>query len=205
MSTSTIAILSLLIHARAGSASTDDPTLWYVTRAAALSAYVLLTATVDVGILRSLASALRVRVSWALDELHQFIALLAAGFVVLHLACLLLDPFLQFSLTNLLVPLDQPYKTLSVDAGVLGLYALVVVLVSSWLRRSISYRLWRGMHYLSFVLFALVTLHGLFAGSDSGLAWTHALYAGAAATVIFLTAVRLFVSQGNASITTDAQ
>ncbi len=190
--------MSVALHAALADA-TADPTMWYITRAAALSAYVLLTVTVDVGLLRSIASSLRVRVSWALDELHQFVALLAAAFVALHLVCLLLDPFLNFSLSNLLIPLDQPYKTVSVDLGVLGLYALMIVLISSWLRRSISYRMWRGLHYVSFALFALVTLHGLFAGSDSGLAWTHALYLGSSASVIFLTLVRMFAHAAGSS------
>jgi methionine sulfoxide reductase heme-binding subunit len=194
--------MSVELHATLAGLSSDptaDPTLWYITRAAALSAYVLLAVTVDVGLLRSIASSLRVRVSWALDDLHQFMALLAAAFVALHLACLLLDPFLNFSLTNLLLPLAQPFKTVAVDIGVLGLYALVALLVSSWLRRSISYRTWRGLHYISFVLFALVTLHGLLAGSDSGLAWTHALYLGAAASAVFLTVVRLLARAGGSS------
>ncbi len=199
----TLAILTLLTRARGD--TTADPTLWYLTRAAALSAYILLAVTVDVGILRSIASLLRVRVSWALDELHQFVALLAAGFVALHLLCLLLDPFLNFTPANLLLPLAQPFKTVSVDLGVLGLYALAIVLVSSWLRRSISFRTWRGLHYVSFALFALVTIHGLFAGSDSGLAWTHALYLGATATVVFLTVVRMFISSGNSSATSGVR
>jgi predicted ferric reductase len=160
-----------------------------------------LVVTVDVGILRSIAGALRVRASWALDELHQFVALLAGAFVALHLLFLLLDPFLTppFTLANFLLPLDQPFRQIPVDIGVLALYALAIVLVSSWLRRSISYRTWRGLHYTSFVLFALVTLHGLFAGSDSGLPWTHALYIGSASSVVFLTVMRLLTRSAGAS------
>jgi methionine sulfoxide reductase heme-binding subunit len=198
----TLALLLLhpLLPARV--AATDphaDPTFWYLTRAAAMTAYVLLVVTVDIGILRSIAGALRVRASWALDELHQFVALLAAAFVALHLLFLLLDPFLTFTLANLLLPLDQPFKQIPVDIGVLAFYALAIVLVSSWLRRSISYSTWRGLHYVSFVLFALVTLHGLFAGSDSGLPWTHALYIGSASSVVFLTVMRLLTRGASAS------
>ena len=182
-----------------------DPTLWYLTRAAALSAYVLLVVTVDVGILRSIASSLRVRVSWALDELHQFVALLTGAFVALHLLFLLFDAYLPFSLANLLIPLDQPFKPLPVDFGVLGFYALAVVLVSSWMRRSISYRTWRTLHYLTYALFVLVTLHGIYAGSDSAFPWTHALYIGAAASVAFLTAIRLLVRPGGSSATSGVR
>lgn len=173
-------------------AHTADPTLWYVTRAAAVSAYVLLLVVVDLGMLRSMARELSVRVSWLLDEVHQFISLLAAGFVALHLLALLFDPFIRFSLLNLLLSLDQPYKRIAVDLGVIALYALAVVLASSWLRRRMSQRTWRGLHYASFAVFFLVTLHGLLAGSDAGQPWMHALYVGAAASVLFLVVARLF-------------
>lgn len=173
-------------------ARTADPTLWYVTRAAAVSAYVLLLVAVDLGMLRSMARELSVRVSWLLDELHQFISLLAAAFVALHLLALLFDPFIRFSPLNLLLPLGQPYKPLPVDLGVLALYALAVVLASSWLRRRMSQRTWRGLHYASFAVFFLVTLHGLLAGSDAAQPWMHALYVGAAASVLFLVVARIF-------------
>lgn len=177
-------------------ARTADHTFWYVTRAAAVSAYVLLLLAVDLGMLRSIARELSVRVSWILDELHQFISLLAAAFVALHLLALLLDPFISFSLLNLLLPLGQPYRPVPVDLGVLALYALGVVLVSSWLRRRMSQRTWRGLHYASFAVFFLVTLHGLLAGSDAGQPWMHALYIGAAASVLFLVVARIFAPPG---------
>jgi predicted ferric reductase len=168
-----------------------DPTLWYITRAAAVSAYVLLAVVVDLGILRSLARQLGERVSWVLDEVHQFLALLAAAFVGLHLGVLLFDPFITFSVANLLLPFGEPYQSLGVGLGVLGLYALLVVLVSSWLRRYISHRLWRGLHYGSFGVFILVTLHGLLSGSDSGLGWLRSIYFAALASMLFLTVMRL--------------
>lgn len=171
--------------------SVADPTLWYITRAAAVSAYVLLAVVVDLGILRSLARQLGERVSWALDEVHQFLALLAAAFVALHLGVLLFDPFITFSVTNLLLPFGEPYQPLGVSLGVLGLYALVVVLVSSWLRRLLSHQVWRGLHYVTFAVFVLVSLHGLLSGSDSGLTWLRSIYFAALASMLFLTAMRL--------------
>jgi sulfoxide reductase heme-binding subunit YedZ len=181
------ALATLALVARAA-----DPTLWYVTRAAAVSAYVLLLLTVDLGMLRSVARELSGRVSWLLDELHQFISLLAAAFVALHLLALLFDPFISFSPLNLLLPLGQPYRPVPVDLGVLALYALGVVLVSSWLRRRMSQRTWRTLHNASFAVFFLATLHGLLAGSDAGQPWMHALYVGAAASVLFLVVARIF-------------
>jgi sulfoxide reductase heme-binding subunit YedZ len=184
-------VVSLGLAIASGNGSGADPTLWYITRAAGVSAYVLLAMVVDLGILRSLARQLGERVSWALDEVHQFLALLAAAFVALHLGVLLFDPFITFSVANLLLPIGEPYQSLGVSLGVLGLYALIVVLVSSWLRRYVSHRLWRGLHYGSFGVFILVTLHGLLSGSDSGLGWLRSVYFAALASMLFLTVMRL--------------
>ena len=174
---------------------TGDPRLWYVTRAAGVAAYVLLAVAVDLGIFRSLARQLGEPVSWALDEFHQFLTLLAAGFVLLHLVALAFDPFIHFTPRNLLLPLDQPYRQLAVDLGVLALYALAVVLLSSWLRHRLSYGIWHGLHYLGFAAFALVTAHGVLAGADGGAGWMRAIYIAAAASAAFLIGMRVLVAR----------
>lgn len=171
----------------------SDPRLWYVTRAAGICAYVLLACSTALGLFQSLARALQVRAGWALTELHQFVALIAGAFVALHLLALALDPFLPFSVTNLVLPLGEPYRPFQVALGVLGLYALLVVLVSSWLRSRISYGVWRGLHMTSFALFALVTAHGLLAGTDTHQPWMKGVYFAAMAVVIFLTGIRVIL------------
>jgi predicted ferric reductase len=177
-----------------------NPTLWYVTRAAGVSAYVLLAIVVDLGILLSLARQLETHVSWVFDELHQFLSLLTAALVALHLGALLIDPFLTFSLANLLLPLSEPYQPLGITLGVFGLYALLVLLASSWLRRFLPRRFWRGLHYLSFVALLLVTAHGVLAGSDADLGWMRSVYFAASASALFLTAMRLVLAPRSAEV-----
>lgn len=187
-----LAVVAALHTSAAASATTANPFFWYVTRAAAVSAYIFLTATVVLGLVRSLGRVTRVRLSWIMDEAHQYLALLTAALVAVHLLSLLLDPLIPFSMLNMLVPLSQPYRPLAVDLGVLSLYGLVVVLASSWLRRRIKYTTWRKLHYTSFAVFLLVTLHGIFAGSDAGQPWMIRVYEIAAGAVILLVLVRIF-------------
>lgn len=173
-------------------AATSSPTLWYLTRASAIAAYVLLTITVVLGMLRSVARQASERLSWVVDELHQVAATLLGLMIVTHLVTLLLDPYLPFSVVNLLAPLSEPYRPTAVRYGVVALYLMALVLVSSWIRRRLSYRVWRGVHYFSLLAFALTTIHGFLAGSDKGEPWMRGLYAGATAAVAFLLLVRLF-------------
>jgi methionine sulfoxide reductase heme-binding subunit len=172
-------------------ATTANPFFWYVTRAAAMSAYIVLTVVVLVGISRSLIRMSGSRASWVLDEVHQFLALLVAALVGLHLVSLFLDPLIPFSLLNFALPIAEPYRPFAVDLGVLALYGLIIVLLSSWLRRYIAYASWRLLHYTSFAVFLLVTLHGVLAGSDSGEPWMVLVYLGAAVSVILMTLVRM--------------
>jgi predicted ferric reductase len=172
-------------------AATTGPLLWFVTRAAAISAYITLASTVILGLCRSLARTARLRTPWALDEVHQFLAVITAVFVALHLLALLFDPLIPFTLLNLIAPVEEPYRPLAVDLGVLGLYALTLVLVSSWLRRRIAYVRWRTLHYASFAVFVLITAHGIFAGNAADQTWMYAIYLGASAIVLLLVLVRL--------------
>lgn len=173
-------------------AAASSPTLWYVTRATATAAYVMLSLSVLLGMVRSISRQTGERLTWIVDELHQVVATLALVLVGMHLLSLLLDPFLPFTLTNLLVPLTEPYRPLAARLGVLAVYGMVLVSVSSWLRRRITFGAWRGIHYFSLVTFALATAHGFLAGSDAAEPWMRGLYAGAAGAFVFLLLVRLF-------------
>ncbi len=176
----------------ASAASKANPFMWYATRAAAVSAYVLLTLTVLMGLARSLARVARVRVSWLVEENHQSLAVITAVFVALHLLTLLLDPLIHFSLLNLVIPMNEPYSPFAVGLGVIALYGMVAVLFSSWVRRRMPYGVWRTLHYASFITFLLVTAHGLFAGSDTGEAWMQLVYFFSAGLVGLGVLARIF-------------
>lgn len=187
--------LSSLSLSLAAVNATANPFLWYVTRAAATSAYITLSVTVILGLLRSLARVSRLRNTralWLLDELHPYLAVLTAALVAFHLLSLIFDPLIPFSLLNLALPLDQPYRPVPVDLGVLALYGLLVVWLSSWMKRRITHASWRALHYTSFVVFLLVTFHGIFAGSDSAEPWMRLLYLGISGVVTVLVLARIF-------------
>jgi methionine sulfoxide reductase heme-binding subunit len=171
--------------------SKADPTLWYLTRMFAVSSYVALSLTVVFGMLRGIARTSRERLSWVVDEVHQFVALLTGLLVLGHLITLVFDPFLPFTVLNLLVPEQEPYRQLATALGVFALYGVAIVLFSSWVRRALPYGFWRTLHGLSFVAYVLVTLHGWLAGSDTHELWMSALYAASTGVVVFLLFMRL--------------
>jgi sulfoxide reductase heme-binding subunit YedZ len=195
---SQITSLGVVQASAAVAAATANPFFWYVTRAAALSSYIVLTLVVLLGISRSLVRISGTRASWVLDEVHQFLALLVAALVGLHLLSLFLDPLIPFTLLNFALPVAEPYRAFAVDLGVLSFYGLAIVLLSSWLRRYMKYASWRALHYTSFAVFLLVTLHGVLAGSDSGQPWMILVYLGASAAVVLITLIRILWLPANA-------
>jgi len=170
---------ALLLHlAGAGAlhALTGSALPWYVTRAAAITAYVLLTSSMLLGLsITSKAQAGSLNRADAFT-LHQFLSWLAWGFVGLHVGALLVDTYQPFSLIDVLVPFASAYRTTAVALGVIGLYLIGVLVTSFSLRSRIGHRAWRAIHFSSFLLFVLATLHGIFAGSSSGLPVMQLLY-----------------------------
>jgi predicted ferric reductase len=185
-------LASIPLHAPTLATLATSTTLWYLTRTTAVAAYVTLTASVMLGLLRTIARTSAEQVSWVVDELHAFVATLAGLCVAGHLLTIRLDTYVIYTWHTLLLPGNGPYRPDAVNIGIFAFYLLVLTLLSSWLRRYIPYRMWRALHYLAFVTFALVTLHGWLAGSDAGEPWMRALYVGGTAGVGYLTLMRLF-------------
>jgi sulfoxide reductase heme-binding subunit YedZ len=172
-------------------ASTADPSLWYVTRGAASTAYVLLIITTITGAGISTQAFDSVTRRWRVLDLHQVLTLLMLGLIALHLVTLVLDPFLPFSPAQLAWPVGEPYRAVPVALGVIGLYALLIVTISSWVRPHLGYRVWRALHYVSVVALVALTLHGILAGTDTATPWMIAIYVTGSLAVLALAALRV--------------
>ncbi len=139
---------------------------WFVTRASGIVAWVLLTATVLWGILLPAKLFPKQRPAWILD-LHRWIAGLAIGFTAVHLGSLVADNYLHFGVAELLVPGQSDYKTIAVALGIVAMWLLVIVEVTSLARKRMPRRAWHAVHLLSYATFMLTSLHGVLAGTDA--------------------------------------
>jgi predicted ferric reductase len=177
---------------------------WYGARAGGILAFVLLTATIVVGLLMSGRARLEGWPRFAVEDVHRFLGLLTGAFIVLHVGFLLVDSYLPFSLTNVLVPGTAPYRPVSVAAGVIAAELLAALAIANRYRKSLSYGFWRRTHYLNFGVWLLAFVHGIVSGTDTTTAWAAALYLGSAAAVAGLTAGRvalaLTVHEGRAPV-----
>ena len=164
-----------------------------LSRASAMVSYVLLWLSLAVG----LAMSGRVVRVWpgvsVSNSLHQHLSLLGLLFAVFHVLVLLADPALDFTLAKAFLPFfGSSYRPMWV--GILGkaaLYLMALVWGSFYLRKRIGGRWWRRLHYLSFAVYLLTVLHGVFAGTDTGALWAQALYALSGASLLALTVYRI--------------
>ena len=108
----------------------------------------------------------RRRVSrWWLLGVHRFLGALAVVFMGVHVASLLLDGFVHFGFSDVLI--RSPARgTRSRSAGAM-MYLLVAIEVTSLAKSRLPYRWWRTVHLGSYPLFALATVHSLSAGTDT--------------------------------------
>jgi len=162
---------------------------WYVSRSSGLVAWALLAASTLWGLaLTTRAFARRAAPRWLLD-LHRFLSGLAIAFVGVHLSATVADTFVHFGTADVLVPLASGWHPVWVAWGIVALYLLVAIEVTSLLRRHLPHRLWRSVHALSFVLFAVVTVHALLTGPDTG-GWARGPVIVASMAVAFLAITR---------------
>jgi predicted ferric reductase len=149
---------------------------WAIAGAGGFTAYALLAAAVALGLALSLHWQSPRWPRLINSELHNFLTLLAALFTGLHVLAVWIDPFTHFGWSEVLLPFVSHYRPLWMACGIVALYLGIAIGVSTWLRPKIGYTLWRRLHVLTFAVYALTTVHGIVAGSNTGAWWAIAIY-----------------------------
>jgi predicted ferric reductase len=160
---------------------------WYVTRASGIIAYLLLWFSTILGL-----AVTSKYLDGMLDRLftydfHEFISLLSVGFTLVHVIVLMLDQFMPYSLTQILVPFISPYRPFWVGVGVIAFYIILLVTITFYLRNKIGTRAFRTIHVVSLAGYLGVTLHGYYSGTDTALPSMQILYKVSGLAVLFLT------------------
>lgn len=169
---------------------------WYLARATGYVAWALVAASVISGL--ALSTRLtngRPTAAWILD-LHRFLAGTAVAFTGLHLVGLFADNYVQFGLAELLIPFASRWRSGPVALGVVAMYLLAAVEISSLLMRRLPRHLWRAIHLASYGAFWLATFHLLVAGTDAGHPLSRVATTLVMATVVFLSLVRTLSGRG---------
>ena len=171
----------------------DKPkAFWFLSRSSAFAAFGLLWLSMVFGLLITNKLARMWPGGPTAFDMHQYVSLLGLGFIIFHALILLGDHYINYSITQLLVPFaSESYRRLSVAWGQLGLYLGLVVSLSFYIRRTLSQHVWRLLHFLSFALYLLALVHGLWSGTDASASWAQLIYWVSSGSLLFLTGYRV--------------
>jgi methionine sulfoxide reductase heme-binding subunit len=162
---------------------TSNPVDWYAARAAGLTAYLLLSGVVLLGLTMAAKKTFARWPRFTVEDVHRFGGLLVGTLVAIHIVTVAVDAWLPFSIQSLVVPFISAYRPLWVGLGIAAAELLLALAVTNHYRQRLPYVFWRRAHYLNFAVWGAATVHGIGSGTDRSAPWALAMYATAVSAV----------------------
>ena len=169
-------------------------TLWYANRATGAVCLVLFTVVVLLGIAVHLRTRLPGLPRFGTISLHRTLSLSATAFLALHIGLAVVDSYVSITVVDTVVPFVSAYQPLWLGLGTVAFDLLLVVLVTSLLRRRIGHRAWRAVHWLAYACWPVALLHGIGIGTDAGTDWMTWLTVACVAAVLTAAGIRTFAA-----------
>ena len=171
---------------------TAPKAFWYLSRATAISSYLILWGSMMLGLSMTSQLAAKGTTRAAIFEIHKFTSIIGLFFTIFHGLILTGDQFLHLGILNVLIPFaTNSYRPLWVGLGQVAMYSWVILVLSFYVRRQITKKAWRIIHFVSFVTFLLALMHGITSGTDAGLLSMQGIYWASGGLFIFLTFYRI--------------
>ncbi|HEY8304355.1 MAG TPA: ferric reductase-like transmembrane domain-containing protein [Solirubrobacteraceae bacterium] len=168
---------------------------WLMSRSAGMVALLLVTASVLLG-LSMAARVVPPRRKKDAVRLHEHLALLGLAAISAHGLLLLGDTWLRPGWRGIALPFAMSYRPLWTGMGIVGGYLAAVLGLSFYARKRIGARLWRRMHRLTVVVYALGLAHALGSGTDAQIPAVRMAMFASAPPVLFLFALRVARERG---------
>lgn len=140
---------------------------WYMSRSTGIIAAILLLGSLVLGMLMSTRLLRSVdRPAWLL-AMHRWTSALAVLATTGHVAALVADSYVDFGPREIFVPFASEWKSTAVALGVVSMYLLAIVQVTSLLMKKMPRRVWRAIHMASYGSAWLALIHAGMAGTDT--------------------------------------
>lgn len=187
-----VLVLPVWMPNMAFSLSGDAPkAYWYLSRATAFASLSLLWLSMALGLGITNKMARLWPGAPATFAIHEYVSLLGLAFAGFHALIILGDHYIKFTPLQLFLPFSTVnYRPLWVGIGQVGFYLWGILVWSFYIRSAIGQKTWRAMHYMSFFLYLMGVMHGLFSGTDSTVNWAHMYYWISGGSLLFLFFVR---------------
>lgn len=177
----------------------NTPLFWNLARASGFIAYGLLAMTMLLGLsVKTRALGKLVKPANVVDT-HRVLSLLALAMIGLHAVALLMDPVVEISPLNLLVPGTVGYRPVWVAFGIVAAYLSLALHASFSVRKKIGAKNWRRLHWFTYAVFLSATVHGIASGTDTTEIWALAIYAVFVGAIVGGTAWRATAAKAKAA------
>jgi sulfoxide reductase heme-binding subunit YedZ len=149
----------------------EGPILWYLNRGSGAVTLVLFTLTLVLGVLSLGGPPARRVPRFVVQSLHRNAALLAFVMLGAHVVSAVVDEYVDIRWWQAFLPFGAAYEPLWLGLGAVALDLLLVIAVTSMLRRRLADRTWRLLHQLAWPMWGLSLAHGIGMGTDLRDAW----------------------------------
>lgn len=191
-----ILLLPAWLPNMAGSLAGESPKIyWYLSRATAFVSLSILWLSMALGLGMTNKMARLWPGAPASFAIHEYASLLGLAFALFHGLVLLGDHYMNFTVAQIVMPFGTVgYRPTWVGIGQISFYVWVIVALSFYIRSMIGQKTWRVVHYLSFAMYIMGLLHGLFSGTDSTANWAQWYYWVSGGSLLFLFIYRILAT-----------
>ena len=140
------------------------PTLGTASAATGVISMVLLSAVVVLGILLDRRVRLPGLPRFAGLSLHRYTSLLAVAFLALHIITAVAGPYVRIQLAAIIVPFTSAYARSWLGLGAVSTDLIIALVATSLLRRHLSHRAWRAVHWLAYACWPFALAHSIGTG-----------------------------------------
>ncbi|MBK9924097.1 MAG: hypothetical protein IPP66_02290 [Anaerolineales bacterium] len=181
-------ILPIWMPNMAGSLAGESPKVyWYLSRATAFVSLTILWISMALGLGMTNKMARLWPGAPAAFAIHEYVSLLGLAFALFHGLILLGDHYINFTVAQVFTPFSTvDYRPTWVGLGQVSFYIWLFVALSFYVRSMIGQKTWRVIHYLSFAMYIMGLVHGLFGGTDSSANWAQWYYWISGGSLLFL-------------------
>ncbi len=176
----------------------SSPEIWYATRATGLTALVLLTVTMVLGIVTTTRARARNWPGFAQQEIHRRISMIAVVFVALHVLTSVLDTYVHIGWAAMVIPFVSHYKAFWIGLGTVAVDLMIAVFATSLMRARLRAATWRAVHWLAYLSWPVALVHAFGMGTDAGTGWVVVLGLSSVAAVAAALCWRLWTASRQA-------
>ena len=168
----------------------NDTILWYATRGAGIVSLVLLTGVILLGIVGAMRWQTASWPRFLTTGFHRSLALMTLVFLAVHIVTAVVDPFTALGWNAAIIPFSSPYRRWWLGLGVIAVYLLLAIAVTSLLRPLFGHRAWRTVHWIAYLMWPIAVIHGIGTGTDQQFAWMLAIEVACVGSVVAAVAWR---------------